>query len=118
LKFKGKQIGFNQNHQTKTKMRLKLLVLLLVSNCGFLAAQTNGNQGVINGKVIDKNTKQPVPYVNVAVMEDNKIITGGLTQENGNFTIKGLALKKYTIEIQFIGYKGSIRFHCYVVSGI
>lgn len=86
-------------------MRLKLLVLLLVSNCGFLAAQTNGNQGVINGKVIDKNTKQPVPYVNVAVMEDNKIITGGLTQENGNFTIKGLALKKYTIEIQFIGYK-------------
>ena len=86
-------------------MRLKLLVLLLVSNCAFLAAQTNGNQGVINGKVIDKNTKQPVPYVNVSVMEDNKIITGGLTQENGNFTIKGLALKKYTIEIQFIGYK-------------
>lgn len=86
-------------------MRLKLLVLLLVSNFAFLAAQTNGNQGVINGKVIDKNTKQPVPYVNIAVMEDNKIITGGLTQENGNFTIKGLALKKYTIEIQFIGYK-------------
>lgn len=86
-------------------MRLKLLVLLLVSNCAFLAAQTNGNQGIINGKVIDKNTKQPVPYVNVSVMEDNKIITGGLTQENGNFTIKGLALKKYTIEIQFIGYK-------------
>ena len=86
-------------------MRLKLLVLLLVSNCAFLTAQTNGNQGVINGKVIDKNTKQPVPYVNVAVMEDNKIVTGGLTQENGNFTIKGLALKKYTIEIQFIGYK-------------
>lgn len=86
-------------------MRLKLLVLLLVSNCAFLAAQTNGNQGVINGKVIDKNTKQPVPYVNVSVMEDNTIVTGGLTQENGNFTIKGLALKKYTIEIQFIGYK-------------
>jgi outer membrane receptor protein involved in Fe transport len=86
-------------------MRLKLLVLLLVSNFAFLAAQTNGNQGVINGKVIDKNTKQPVPYVNIAVMEDNKIITGGLTQENGNFTIKGLALKKYTVEIQFIGYK-------------
>ena len=86
-------------------MRLKLLVLLLVSNCAFLAAQTNGNQGVINGKIIDKNTKQPVPYVNVSVMEDNKIITGGLTQENGNFTIKGLALKKYTVEIQFIGYK-------------
>ncbi|MFN4027859.1 MAG: TonB-dependent receptor domain-containing protein [Flavobacterium sp.] len=86
-------------------MRLKLLLLLLVSNCTILIAQTNGNPGVINGKVIDKNTKQPIPYVNISVMEDAKLITGGITQENGNFTIKGLALKKYTIEVQFIGYK-------------
>jgi len=86
-------------------MRLKLLLLLLVSNCTILIAQTNGNPGVINGKVIDKNTKQPIPYVNISVMEDAKLITGGITQENGNFTIKGLALKKYIIEVQFIGYK-------------
>lgn len=86
-------------------MRLKLLLLLLISNCTFLLAQTNENQGIINGKVIDKTTKQSIPYVNVSVMEGAKLITGGITQENGNFTIKGLALKKYTIEIQFIGYK-------------
>lgn len=86
-------------------MRLKLVLLLLVSNCLVLLAQTNNNSGVINGKVIDKNTQQPIPYVNISVMENSKIITGGITQENGNFNIKGLALKKYIIEVQFIGYK-------------
>jgi hypothetical protein len=55
--------------------------------------------------VIDKNSKQPIPYVNVSVLENAKIITGGITQENGNFTIKNLSLKKYTVEVQFIGYK-------------
>lgn len=86
-------------------MRLKLVLLLLVSNCLVILAQTNNNSGVINGKVIDKNTKQPIPYVNISVLENSKIITGAITQENGNFNIKGLALKKYTIEVQFIGYK-------------
>jgi hypothetical protein len=68
-------------------------------------AQSSSNSGVISGKIIDKNTKQPLPYVTVSVLVDSKIITGGITQENGSFSIKGLALKKYTIEIQFIGYK-------------
>ncbi|MBP6557191.1 MAG: carboxypeptidase-like regulatory domain-containing protein, partial [Flavobacterium sp.] len=86
-------------------MKFKLLLLLLVSNCTVLLAQTNTNNGLITGKVIDKNSKQPIPYVNVSVLEEAKIITGGITQENGNFSIKGLALKKYTVEFQFIGYK-------------
>ena len=88
-------------------MKFKLLLLLVVSNFSILMAQstTSGGSGVISGKIIDKNTKQPIPYVNVAVLEDTKIITGGITQENGTFSIKGLALKKYTVEIQFIGYK-------------
>ncbi|RKS03670.1 TonB-dependent receptor domain-containing protein [Flavobacterium sp. 102] len=88
-------------------MKFKLLFLLVVCNFSILMAQvpsTNG-PGVITGKVIDKNSKQPIPYVNVSILEDAKIITGGITLENGNFSIKGLALKKYTVEIQFIGYK-------------
>ncbi|MBF6641115.1 TonB-dependent receptor [Flavobacterium sp. J49] len=86
-------------------MKFKLLFLLVVSNFTILMAQSTSNPGVITGKVIDKNTKQPLPYVNVSVLEDAKIITGGITLENGSFSIKNLALKKYTVEVQFIGYK-------------
>ncbi|WP_284651277.1 outer membrane beta-barrel family protein [Flavobacterium terrisoli] len=86
-------------------MKLKLLFLLFVTNFSILIAQNSPGNGVITGKVIDKNSKQPIPYVNVSVLDDSKIVTGGITQENGSFSIKGLALKKYTIEFQFMGYK-------------
>ncbi len=89
----------------KNKMKFKLLFLFLVTNFSILTAQNQTDAGVISGKVIDKNSKQPIPYVNVSVLENAKIITGGITQENGNFTIKNLGLKKYTVEVQFIGYK-------------
>lgn len=77
----------------KNKMKFKLLFLLLVTNFSILTAQNQTDAGVISGKVIDKNSKQPIPYVNVSVLENAKIITGGITQENGNFTIKNLGLK-------------------------
>jgi outer membrane receptor protein involved in Fe transport len=82
-------------------MKLKLLVVLL-SNISILFAQ---NTGSLSGKIIDKNSKLPIPYVNVSLFENNKIVTGGISQENGNFLIKNLALKSYSLEIQFIGYK-------------
>ena len=61
--------------------------------------------GIIIGKIIDKKSNEPLPYVNIVVKEDNKVITGGITTEKGNFIIRNLALKNFTLEIQFIGYK-------------
>ena len=90
-------------------MRIKLLLLCFFTTLSFIQAQnltpTTSNPGSISGKVIDKNSKQPIPYVNISVKEANKIITGGITQDNGNFTIKNLELKEYVVEFQFIGYK-------------
>ena len=90
-------------------MRFKILLFFFFSSFSFLQAQTSvpttGNIGSISGKVIDKNSKQPIPYVNISIKQANKIITGGITQDNGNFSIKNLALETYTAEFLFIGYK-------------
>ena len=90
-------------------MRFKILLLCFFSTLSLLQAQnspsTANNPGSISGKVIDKNTKQPLPYVNISIKKDDKLITGGITQDNGNFSIKNLALETYTVEILFIGYK-------------
>jgi outer membrane receptor protein involved in Fe transport len=90
-------------------MRLKALLVVLLSSISFIQAQnsvpTTINIGSISGKVVDKNSKQPIPYVNVTIKQENKIITGGITQDNGNFSIKNLALDSYSVEFQFIGYK-------------
>ena len=62
------------------------------------------NSGSIKGKVIDKKTNEPLPYVNIILKDNGKIVTGGVTTEDGNFAINKLGLQKYTIEVQFIGY--------------
>ena len=90
-------------------MKFKILLLSLLITLSFLQAQ-NSNVGAfalgsISGKVIDKNSKQPISYVNVSVKLDGKVITGGITQDNGSFSIKNLELKEYVVEFQFMGYK-------------
>ena len=66
--------------------------------------------GSVTGKVIDKKSNEPLAYVNVIVKEADKFITGGITSDKGIFNIKNLDLKKYTVEIQFIGYKTVTKF--------
>ncbi len=62
------------------------------------------NSGSIKGKVIDKKTNESLPYVNIILKDNGKIVTGGVTTEDGNFAINKLGLQKYTVEVQFIGY--------------
>lgn len=62
--------------------------------------------GKLTGKVIDKNLNEPIPYVTIAIKDGNgNIITGGVTDENGNFTIQDIPEGKNVVTIQYIGYK-------------
>ena len=92
-------------------MKIKLILVCLFGSLVSMQAQTSvkptllENPGSISGKVIDKKTSEPLPYVNIVVKKDNKVITGGITSDKGTFLIKNLELKDYVVEIQFIGYK-------------
>ena len=86
-------------------MKLQLLCTLLL--CSFLSlAQNPSENGTLSGKVVDSQTKKPIPYTNITLKKEGKTITGGITQENGNFVIKNIPLETYTVEIRFIGYTG------------
>ena len=82
-------------------MKFKLVITCLFCSLYYGFAQ---NSGSIKGKVIDKNSKQALPYVNIVVKDNDKIVTGGVTKDDGSFLVTALAEKKYTVEIQFIGY--------------
>ena len=92
-------------------MKIKLILICFIATVFSLQAQTVTKKplleitGSISGKVIDKKTNEPLPYVNIVVKENNKVVTGGITSDKGIFQIKNLALKEYVVEIQFIGYK-------------
>lgn len=81
-------------------MRITLLFVSLFASV-WMQAQT----GTLSGKVTDKSSSLPISYATVSVKEDNKVITGGITDDNGLFDIKNLQLKKYTVEVQYMGYK-------------
>jgi len=83
-------------------MKLKLLFMLFMGSVISLTAQT---AGTLTGKVTDKTTAQPLPYVNIVLKENGTVVTGGITDDNGTFTLKKLALKNYTVEVSFMGYK-------------
>lgn len=90
---------------------LKLILVCFFATIVSMQAQTATkinlieNPGTVTGKVIDKKTNEPLSYVNVIIKESDKFVTGGITADNGTFSIKNLDLKNYTVEFQFIGYK-------------
>lgn len=92
-------------------MNLKLILLCLFGTVFLMQAQnsetnkTSENNGIIIGKIIDKKSNEPLSYVNIVVKEDNKLVSGGISSDKGNFAIKNLPLKNYTVNIEFMGYK-------------
>ena len=82
-------------------MKLKLLFLCFI--LPLLSSQAQNNL-TISGKVTDKSN-QPISYATVTIKEGQTVVTGSITDDNGNFEVKSLAAKNYTIDIQFIGYK-------------
>ncbi|AOW08069.1 outer membrane beta-barrel family protein [Flavobacterium gilvum] len=83
-------------------MKLKLFTFFLLSIIGIAHAE---NPGIISGRVTNKTTKQPVQYASIVIKDAGKVVSGIVADENGNFQIKNLELKKYTLEVEFIGYK-------------
>lgn len=84
-------------------------MLILVSST-ILSAQPNSNKdiknGSISGRVLDANLNEPLPYVNIVVKDAaSKVLTGGITDNEGNFTIEKIPEGNIQVEITFIGYK-------------
>jgi outer membrane cobalamin receptor len=67
------------------------------------------NIGRIYGKLLEAGTKQPVPYASVVVFrtmgKKDTILGGGLTLENGDFSIGELPFGPVQVKISFVGLK-------------
>ncbi len=78
-----------------------LCLIFLFFNLNLFA---QNNISSIKGKVIDENDA-PLPYVSVAVYQDDKIITGTITNDDGVFTLKvQQSDKEIRLAFDFVGY--------------
>ncbi|MFN5323427.1 MAG: TonB-dependent receptor domain-containing protein [Bacteroidota bacterium] len=81
--------------------RIYLLTAAFIVATGVAAiAQT----GSIKGKVLDKTTKEPLPFANVIVEINGSQAGGAQTDFDGNFTVKPLQPGRYNIKASFVGY--------------
>ena len=77
-----------------------LIMLLIASNILYA-----GTTGKIAGKVIDKGTGEPIPFVNVLVEGTN---FGAATDIEGEYVILNLPPGKYNVKAQAIGYQAQV----------
>ena len=62
--------------------------------------------GSISGRVMDAKLNEPLPYVNVIILNSaGETITGGITDDNGEFKIAKIPEGKVNVSIQYIGFK-------------
>lgn len=82
------------------KLKLSLLLYLFSTIIAF------AHLGSIVGKVVDKQTKQPVFGANITLTGLNR---GATTDEFGYFQINNLLPAPYKIEVSFVGYSAQIQ---------
>jgi len=59
----------------------------------------------LEGKIHDKSTDEPMPYVNVYIPQISK---GTVTDENGYYKLDHLAEGEYFVHYSFVGYQGEV----------
>ena len=62
-------------------------------------------QGSVRGRVLDKQNDEALQFVNVRVMQGEKLVKGATTDVNGSFNLTGFADGEYTLTLTFMGYK-------------
>jgi outer membrane receptor for ferrienterochelin and colicin len=72
-------------------------------------------KGDIAGFVIDAKTQEPIPVVNVQVVEQPTF--GTVTDASGNFNIKGIEVGTYSLKATLVGYEAIILTNIVVSTG-
>jgi len=82
-----------------------LFVTFAITFFSVFSQKPQNNQISITGNIIDSNTKEPLEYATVVLNNiETKQLSGGITDEKGNFTIK-IIPGTYDISFEFISFK-------------
>ena len=87
----------------------RLIVICLLG--GFSMGEPSTRATYITGTIIDSTDLFPLEYASVSVISPGtnyKIMAGGISDENGDFSIQHTLIGHYTIEIEYIGYKTKV----------
>ncbi len=94
---------------------MRILLFAVLSVFFVISSQA---QGTISGQLLDKETQEPLGFANVSVHspQQDELITGGVSDANGNFKIK-VEAGTFTVKIQFVTYKTRVLKEVIVTEG-
>ncbi len=95
----------------KGKFRILISVLMLLISFQLVFAQ----YGKIAGKVIDKETREPLPGASVLIQGTT---LGAATDANGNYVILNVPAGTYTVVASYVGYQTVTVSGVQVVAGL
>lgn len=61
--------------------------------------------GSLKGKITDKKTGEPLPFVNVVIENRGTQVSGGATDFDGNYFIKPIDPGTYDVVVSYVGYQ-------------
>ncbi|APY10588.1 hypothetical protein BWZ22_04755 [Seonamhaeicola sp. S2-3] len=77
-----------------------LLLFILFS------AFTFAQKGNIKGLIIDNNSKDPIPFATVVILNNNSdTVSGAISSDDGTFNVSNIKFGTYSVQISFIGYE-------------
>ena len=76
------------------------------SSQGLSQGQPRPSIGHVFGKIVDAKSKKGVEFASVALFraKDDSLITGQLTESNGDFSLDNLPFGKFKLKVSFLGY--------------
>lgn len=93
----------------------QFIVLSLFIFVGFEVQSQEFTQS-IQGKIIDTDTKSPIPFAKVIVI-DSEPLLAVISDVDGHFTIKNVPLGRASLKVSFSGYDDKIIPNLVVISG-
>ncbi|MBC8487574.1 MAG: carboxypeptidase-like regulatory domain-containing protein, partial [Bacteroidetes bacterium] len=61
--------------------------------------------GTLKGKIVDKETREPVPFANIILELGGTLIGGATSDFEGNYIIKPIPPGTYDLKATYVGYK-------------
>lgn len=88
------------------QLKIGVILFIIVLVVSSLFSQ-NRNYGTINGSVLDSLNHQSLEFVNISVFDaaQNKVLTGAISDKNGEFLIANIPYGKYRVKITYVGYE-------------
>ncbi|MFT5338087.1 MAG: hypothetical protein ACI9YL_002103 [Luteibaculaceae bacterium] len=66
--------------------------------------EPSSGSGTLKGKILDAETGEPLPFVNIVLEKDGQNMGGTTSNFDGEFTIKPIGAGRYNLLVSFVGY--------------